>query len=553
MSSQPAYVTKHNPWLVLLVLCLGFFMILLDLTIVNIGIPSIIDGLHASLDSILWVLNAYILAYAVLLITSGRLGDMFGARRLFLIGLAVFTLASIACSVAQSPGQLIAARIVQGIGGAILTPQTLSMITNIFPAEKRGAAFGIWGAVAGVASLTGPTLGGFLVTNYDWRAIFWINVPVGIIAFGLGIWLLPSVKFGRAHSLDPVGVLLASAGLAALVFALIEGQRYHWGTFNDTLAFDVGGAHFGLISIPALFLLSAILLGFFVAWERGQQEPLVPFSLFRERNFAIGNALSGIVSFGMLGLFLPLTIFLQSVLGFTALKAGLTFAPMSLVSMVVAPISGRLTDRYGGKYILMMGLTLFAIGMGLVIALSSLSSSELTYVLPLVIAGVGLGCTFAPMTTVTMRRVDPRMAGAASGILNTIRQLGGAFGSAIVGAILQTRLASELVSQAQVQAVNLPAPYRGQFVQGFASAGNGVLEVGRGQSGVALPSNLPAQAVAKIGQVAHDVFATAYLNAMRPALAVAIAVLLVGAVLTTMIVRRKNFAQAVPQPAAVSR
>ena len=552
MSSQPAYVTKHNPWLVLLVLCLGFFMILLDLTIVNIGIPSIIDGLHASLDSILWVLNAYILAYAVLLITSGRLGDMFGAKRLFLIGLAVFTIASIACSVAQSPGQLIAARIVQGIGGAILTPQTLSMITNIFPAEKRGAAFGIWGAVAGVASLTGPTLGGFLVTNYDWRAIFWINVPVGIIAFGLGIWLLPAVKFGRAHNLDPVGVLLASSGLAALVFALIEGQRYHWGTFNDTLAFDVGGAHFGLISIPALFILSAVLLTLFVLWERGQQEPLVPFSLFKERNFAIGNALSGIVSFGMLGLFLPLTIFLQSVLGFSALKAGLTFAPMSLVSMVVAPISGRLTDRYGGKYILMVGLTLFGIGMGLVIALSALSSSELSYVLPLVIAGIGLGCTFAPMTTVTMRRVDPRMAGAASGILNTIRQLGGAFGSAIVGAILQNRLASELVSQAQVQAGGLPAPYRSQFVQGFAKAGNGVLEVGRGQSGVALPSGLPAQAVAKISQVAHDVFANAYLNAMRPALAVPIAVLLIGALMTTMIVRRKNYVEPARQAAAVS-
>ena len=552
MSSQPAYVTKHNPWLVLLVLCLGFFMILLDLTIVNIGIPSIIDGLHASLDSILWVLNAYILAYAVLLITSGRLGDMFGAKRLFLIGLAVFTIASIACSVAQSPGQLIAARIVQGIGGAILTPQTLSMITNIFPAEKRGAAFGIWGAVAGVASLTGPTLGGFLVTNYDWRAIFWINVPVGIIAFGLGIWLLPAVKFGRAHNLDPVGVLLASSGLAALVFALIEGQRYQWGTFNDTLAFDVGGAHFGLISIPALFILRAVLLTLFVLWERGQQEPLVPFSLFKERNFAIGNALSGIVSFGMLGLFLPLTIFLQSVLGFSALKAGLTFAPMSLVSMVVAPISGRLTDRYGGKYILMVGLTLFGIGMGLVIALSALSSSELSYVLPLVIAGIGLGCTFAPMTTVTMRRVDPRMAGAASGILNTIRQLGGAFGSAIVGAILQNRLASELVSQAQVQAGGLPAPYRSQFVQGFAKAGNGVLEVGRGQSGVALPSGLPAQAVAKISQVAHDVFANAYLNAMRPALAVPIAVLLIGALMTTMIVRRKNYVEPARQAAAVS-
>ncbi len=552
MSSQPAYVTKHNPWLVLLVLCLGFFMILLDLTIVNIGIPSIIDGLHASLDSILWVLNAYILAYAVLLITAGRLGDMFGAKRLFLIGLAVFTLASIACSLAQSSGLLIAARIVQGIGGAILTPQTLSMITNIFPAEKRGAAFGVWGAVAGVASLTGPTLGGFLVTNYDWRAIFWINVPVGIVTFALGIWLLPAVKFGRAHSLDPVGVLLATGGLAALVFGLIEGQRYQWGPFTDTLAFDALGGHFGLISIPALFVLSAILLAIFLIWERGQPEPLVPFSLFKERNFAIGNALSAIVSFGMLGLFLPLTIFLQSVLGFSALKAGLTFAPMSLVSMVVAPISGRLTDRYGGKYILMLGLTLFGIGMGLVIALSSLSSDQFSYVLPLMVAGVGLGCTFAPMTTVTMRRVDPRLAGAASGILNTIRQLGGAFGSAIVGAILQNRLASELVTQAQAQSGNVPAAFRSAFVQGFANAGNGALQVGRGQSGVALPPNIPPQAAAKIGQVAHDVFATAYLNAMRPALAVPIVVLLGGAVLTTMIVRRKNFSQSVRQPAAVS-
>ncbi|MEO6795628.1 MAG: DHA2 family efflux MFS transporter permease subunit [Candidatus Dormibacter sp.] len=552
MSSQPAYVTKHNPWLVLLVLCLGFFMILLDLTIVNIAIPSIIDGLHASLDSILWVLNAYILAYAVLLITAGRLGDMFGARRLFLIGLAVFTLASIACSLAQSPGQLIGARIVQGIGGAILTPQTLSMITNIFPSEKRGAAFGVWGGVAGVASLAGPTLGGFLVTNYDWRAIFWINVPVGIVTFALGIWLLPAVKFGRAHSLDPVGVLLATAGLSALVFALIEGQRYHWGTFTNTLAFDALGGHWGLISIPALFVLSAILLAVFLIWERRQPEPLVPFALFKERNFALGNALSAIVSFGMLGLFLPLTIFLQSVLGFSALKAGLTFAPMSLVSMVIAPISGRLTDRYGGKYILMLGLTLFGIGMGLVIATSSLSSDQFSYIVPLIVAGIGLGCTFAPMTTVTMRRVDPRLAGAASGILNTIRQLGGAFGSTIVGAILQNRLVSELVTQSQAQAGNVPPAYRAGFVQGFAKAGNGVLEVGRGQSGVALPSGIPAQVAARIGQVAHDVFANAYLSAMRPALAVPIGVLLVGALLTTMIVRRKNFVQPVRLPAAVS-
>src|SRR5438067_60835 len=543
---QAAVQTRRSPWIILLVLCLGFFMILLDLTIVNVAIPSIIDGLHAGLDEILWVLNGYILVYAVLLITAGRLGDKYGAKRLFLIGLAVFSLASIGCSLAQSPSQLILARIVQGIGGAILTPQTLSILTNIFPPNRRGAAFGVWGAVAGVASVTGPTLGGFLVTNFSWQAVFWVNVPVGIVAFILGVWLLPGIRLGRDQDLDPVGVLLASGSL----FALVEGQRYHWGTFTDALSFDAAGGHWGLFSIPSLFVASVILFVLFILWDRGREDPLVPLSLFKDRNFAIGNALAAIVFFGMMGLFLPLTIFLQSVLGFSALKAGLTFAPMSLTSMVIAPIAGRATDRFGGKYILLAGLTCFSVGMGLVIWVSSLSAGQFTFLPPLILAGVGLGCTFAPMTTVPMRPIDPRLAAAASGLLNSNRQLGGAFGSAIVGAILQNRLASELVSQAQVQASNVPPAFRSQFVQGFAKAANGALEVGRGQSGVALPANLPVQVRSRILQLGHDVFAQAYLNAMRPALAVAIAVLVFGALLTTGIVRRKKAAlQAVREAA----
>jgi EmrB/QacA subfamily drug resistance transporter len=547
---QAAVQTKRSPWVILLVLCIGFFMILLDLTIVNVAIPSIIDGLHAGLDQILWVLNAYILAYAVLLITAGRLGDMFGARRLFLIGLGVFTFASIACSLAQSPSQLIVARVVQGVGGAILTPQTLSILTNIFPADKRGAAFGVWGAVAGVASVTGPTLGGFLVTNFSWQAVFWVNVPVGIVAFALGVWLLPEIRLGRDQDLDPVGVLLASGSLFAVVFGLIEGQHYHWGTFTDVASFDAAGGHWGLFSIPSLFIVSVILFVLFVLWDRVQKQPLVPLSLFADRNFTIGNALAAIVFFGMMGLFLPLTIFLQSVLGFSALKAGLTLAPMSLTSMLIAPIAGRATDRFGGKYILMAGLTCFSVGMGLVIVVSSLSAGEFTFLPPLILAGIGLGCTFAPMTTVTMQRVNPRLAGAASGLLNTTRQLGGAFGSAVVGAILQTRLASELVSQAQAQAGSLPAEFRSQFVQGFAKAAGGVLEVGRGQSGVALPAGIPAAAAARVQQLAHDVFAQAFINAMRPSLAVAIAVLLFGALLTTAITgRRTPSAQRQPAPA----
>src|SRR5437763_15432288 len=191
---QAAVQTRRSPWIILLVLCLGFFMILLDLTIVNVAIPSIIDGLHAGLDEILWVLNAYILVYAVLLITAGRLRDKYGAKRLFLIGLAVFTFASIGCSLAQSPSQLILARIVQGIGGAILTPQTLSILTNIFPPNRRGAAFGVWGAVAGVAAVTGPTVGGCLGTNVSWQAVSWVNVPVGSVAFILRVGLLPGIR-----------------------------------------------------------------------------------------------------------------------------------------------------------------------------------------------------------------------------------------------------------------------------------------------------------------------------------------------------------------------
>src|SRR5579884_2919835 len=236
--STPRIVT--NAWIILLVLTLGFFMILLDTTIVNVAIPSIIDGLHAGLDQILWVLNAYILVYAVLLITAGRLGDMYGPRRMFITGLVIFTLASAACGVAGSPNQLILFRIIQAIGGALLTPQSLSIITSIFPPERRGAAFGVWGAVGGLAAVAGPTLGGFLTTSFSWRAIFYVNVPIGVIAVVLAFLIMPELISHRRHQLDVLGMLLASSGLFAVVFGLIEGQRYNWGRINGTGAFSIG-------------------------------------------------------------------------------------------------------------------------------------------------------------------------------------------------------------------------------------------------------------------------------------------------------------------------
>ncbi|CCF85253.1 DHA2 family efflux MFS transporter permease subunit [Nitrolancea hollandica] len=346
--------SRSNPWAILAVLVLGFFMILLDLTIVNIAIPSIITGLNAGLDQILWVINAYIMVYAVLLISAGRIGDIYGQRNLFAAGLAVFTIASAFCGFAQDTNQLIIARVVQGIGGAMLTPQTLAILTGIFPPERRGAAFGVWGAVAGLGAVAGPTLGGVIVTNWSWRWIFYINVPLGIITLILTFLIIPDLRLGRPHRLDLIGVLLSSLGLFGIVFGLIEGQPHGWGQF------------WGPVTIPMILIASVVVLVAFAIWERFPAEPLIPLSLFKDRNFTLMNWASVVISFGMLGLFLPLTIYLQSVLGMSAFAAGLTIAPLSLVTMVVAPVTGRLADKYGGKQILVFGFSVFALGTGLI-------------------------------------------------------------------------------------------------------------------------------------------------------------------------------------------
>src|ERR1700681_36407 len=446
---------RRNPWIVLVVLVTGFFMIMLDTTIVNVAIPAMSAGLNTTLDQILWVLNAYILVYAVLLITAGRLGDLFGQRALFAIGLFVFTVASALCGLSQNVGELIAARIIQGVGGALLTPQTLSIITSLFPPERRGAAFGVWGGVAGLATVAGPTVGGAIITYIDWRWIFFINVPIGIGALIATFVIIPDLRPGRHHGWDIVGVLLATAGLFGIVFGLIEGQRYNWGEFA-----------YG-ITIPEIIIGGVALIILFVFWERFQAEPLVPLSLFEERNFAVANWVAAAISFGMLSLFLPIVIYLQSVRGFSALTAGLTLAPMSLVSMFTAPFAGRMADRIGGKYILMTGITVFAIGFVALTLVAGPDSTWINFLVPAMVAGAGMGMTFAPMTTIAMRNISPRMAGAASAVLNTNRQLGAAIGSAVIGAVLQNQLATTLHNQAVSHASALPASFRDQFVKAF--------------------------------------------------------------------------------------
>jgi EmrB/QacA subfamily drug resistance transporter len=517
---------RGNPWAVLIVVSLGFFMTLLDLTIVNIAIPNMIDKLHASLDDVLWVINAYALVLAVVLITAGRLGDLLGQRTMFFAGVTLFTVASVACGLAPSPTWLIAFRAIQGLGAAALMPQTLAILTMVFPPERRGAAFGIWGAVAGVATVAGPTLGGLLTTAFDWRYIFFINVPIGVIVLILTLTLIPDLRTGRKHSFDVAGTILASGALLAICYALVEGQQYDWGTIT------------GFISIPLLFAIGVVLLGAFLLVQARRQtgEPLVPFSLFRDRNYALMNVVACFIAIGMLGIFLPLSIYLQDVLGFSALKAGLTLAPASLIAMFVAPVAGRMTDRIGGKFILLTGLILFAGGMGAIVLIAQTNSAWYDFLAPQVVAGVGIGCTFAPLTTVAMRNISPMMAGAASGVFNTTRQVGTVIGTAGVGALLQNRLLASFSNQIHQRAGSLPAAQQQAILGKFQAAAKTGLVSGPAGHG----SPLEAQ-----------IFTHGFVEALRPTMTVPIVFLFAAAALCLLIVRQRR-TQAIAPADAVS-
>jgi EmrB/QacA subfamily drug resistance transporter len=520
--------TKRNPWLALLVLCLGFFMILLDTTIVNVAIPTMLDSLHATLDQILWVLNAYLLTLAVLLITASRVGDILGPRTLFIAGMALFTVASAACGASQDANQLIAARVLQGVGAAIMSPQPLVIVTTIFPAARRGGALGIMGAVTALAAVAGPTLGGLIVTYVDWRWIFFVNLPIGVLAIALALWLVPDLRPGRQHRLDLVGVALASAGLFGIVFGLIEGQRYDWGAIAGSV-----------VTIPEVIAAGALLLAAFVAWERFQAEPLLPLGLFANRDYSVAVSLSALNFFATFGFFLATTIYLQTVLGMSAIQAGLTTLPATVAIALVSPFAGRFTDVLGGRYILMLGSLLFAAGVAGVALVESAGSSSLTFALPLALAGMGMGGMIAPVMTVAMHDIEPRMAGAASGLLNTSRQVGGAIGAAVVGAVMQNQLLSAMHDQAVTASAQLPESYRQRFVDGFAAAASNGFEVGRGQSGGAqVPAGLPPQSAHLVQQLVHDVFVNAFVTALRPTLAVPAAMLLIAA-LTCLLIKRR--------------
>jgi EmrB/QacA subfamily drug resistance transporter len=517
---MPETRRTYAPWPALAVLALGLFMTLLDLTIVNVAIPSLVDDLHATLDQVLWVLNGYSLVYAVLLITSGRLGDIFGPRNMFIAGVAVFSIASAFSGLAHTPVELIAARGAQGLGAAMLGPQGLPIMTTMFPADKRGGVFAIYGALGGLAVLLGPVLGGFIVTHYGWRWIFYINLPVGFLTMLLAFVLVPDLRPGRRHRLDFGGVALATAGLFCIVFGLIEGQRYNWGTVWSwvTIPEIIGGG----VLLLALFLL--------LQWRRQAQEPLLPFAIFKDRNYSLMTLVLMAMGFAMVGVFLPMTLYFQSVLGLSAFDAGLATAPQPLAMMLLSGVAAQLAGRYA-KYILISGLSLFALGVAYVAWTAQVSSNRWAFVPGLVLGGVGLACVWTPVFSMATRDLQPRLAGVASGVISTIQELGAVIGSAAIGALLQNQLAGDLQKRAASAATQLPTQAQGAFVAGFRNAATSGLQVGRGQTGgnVGVSAGVPAQLAQHIASLAHGVFTQAFVDAMRPTMALAIVVVLVAA------------------------
>ncbi|MDQ2952229.1 MAG: DHA2 family efflux MFS transporter permease subunit [Chloroflexota bacterium] len=512
---------KTNAWAVLAVFALGTFLTLLDLTIVNIAIPSIVDDIHAPLDGILWMLNAYSLVYAVLLITSGRLGDIFGPRQLFAVGVVVFTISSALSGLSQDALQLVLARAGQGLGAALLAPQGLPMITSLFAPNKRGGVFAIFGMLAGLAVVLGPTLGGLIVSNWGWRWIFYVNVPVGALILLLTWRVIPDLRPGRPHRLDFLGVILASAGLVAVVYGLIEGQRYEWGTVT------------GFISIPLIIAVGIVFMAAFVVQQARRQgnEPLLPFEVFADRNFTLMAIVLLAMGFAIVGVFLPLTIYFQSVLGLDAFSAGLTIAPQPVAMMLASGPVAALIQKGHAKRILFLGLLLFVGGMGFA-AYSVSADGDRWALLPgLIVSGIGMAGVWTPLYDLGTRTLQPRLAGAASGVFSTIQELGAVLATAVIGAVLQNQLATSLRAEASTYATQLPQQVRAPFIDGFANASATGFEVGAGQSGTALqlPPGMPADLAAQIGQLAHLVFTHAFVDAMRPAMTLTLAVVLLAA------------------------
>jgi len=418
------FAEENKKWWTLAAVAFGLFMIMLDNTVVNVALPSIERDLKMSISSLEWIVTAYALVFASLLITGGKLADLFGRRRIFVVGLVVFTLSSLACGLAPTAGFLIGARAVQGIGAALMTPATLSIITATFPPRLRGTAIGIWAGVSAMALAIGPLAGGLIVDNINWNWIFFVNVPVGAAGIVASrIFITESRDTSHEQSIDIPGLLTSGGSLFALTYALIEGNRHGWSSPE----------------IVGLFAAAAALMGAFVLLEHRQRLPMLDLSLFKNGAFVGANVVALMVSLGMFGVFFYVSLYIQNVLGYSPTKAGAMFLPMTLLIIVVAPFAGRASDRVGSRWLMGGGMTLLGISL-LFYQRAGVHSDFWTLLPAMIIGGIGMASTMSPMTSAAMASVPVDKAGVGSGVLNSFRQVGGALGIAAMGAILASYL-----------------------------------------------------------------------------------------------------------------
>lgn len=431
-SSPDTTTTPANPWPALWAMVIGFFMILVDTTIVSVATPAIRSALQTDYNTVIWVTSAYLLAYAVPLLITGRLGDRVGPKNVYLVGLALFTLASLWCAVTTTIEMLIVARVFQGLGASMMTPQTMAVITRTFPPESRGRAMALWGATAGVATLVGPVLGGVLVDSAGWEWIFFVNVPVGIIGFALAWRLVPRLET-HARSFDWVGVVLSAAAMFLIVFGIQEGERYDWGQIT------------GIVSVPALIALGLVVGAIFLWWQsRVRREPLVPLQLFRERNFSVSNAAISMVSFSVTAMSFPFMLWAQTARGWSPTESGMLLIPMAVVTAAMAPIVGRWTDRVAPRLLASIG---FGVSGGSILFMSqTVTPDSPVWLILIATALVGFGNAFlwSPLAATATRRLPMASAGAGSGVYNATRQIGAVLGSAAIAAAISSRLAAHL-------------------------------------------------------------------------------------------------------------
>jgi EmrB/QacA subfamily drug resistance transporter len=429
---------EQRKWWTLGAVAFGLFMIMLDNTVVNVALPSIQKDLGVDLSELEWIVTGYALTFAAFMLTGGKLADLFGRRLIFVVGLTIFTISSLACGMAGSGEVLIGARIVQGVGAALMNPATLSIITATFPPEQRGAAIGIWAGVSALALAIGPLVGGLLTEHASWNWIFFVNVPVGVLAIAASFLLIDESKdTSEEQRLDLPGLLASGIGLFSLTYALIEGNSYGWTSPR----------------IVGTFTVAVVALVTFVMLERHQRVPMLDLALFRNRTFAGANAVMLLVALAMFGVFFFVSLYMQNILGYSAVQAGAAFLPMTLLIVLIAPIAGRTSDRFGSRWLMSTGMTLLSLQL---FYFSTLGVHE-TYwkLLPaMLIGGVGMALVMTPSAAAAMSGVPVAKAGVGSAVLNSARQVGGSVGIALIGAIVAHQVGDQRTPQAFVDGLS---------------------------------------------------------------------------------------------------